>query len=524
MLTQSTRRLAATRRITAVLGATAILSTAACSGGSDSSGGPSGGGETGATDATIALAIQAQPASLDTAQLQEGQQAYIWGSVYDTLLYLDNDGVVQPNAAESWEYSEDLRTLTLTLREGMTFTNGAPVNAEAARATLERTRTTPGTLQARLASVASVEAPDERTVVLNLSEPDGSLLIGLSTGAGVIGDPATFADPASALDPVGSGPYELDDAATSAGSTYVLQRREDYWNADAYPFQTVTVRVIQDATAQFNALLAGELSAGRVNPDQEAQAQGAGFTLSDPVPTASASLLLLDREGTIQPALADVRVRQAINMALDREGFVQALLQGNGQPTEQLFSPGGQAFVEDLVGEYEYDPEGARELLAEAGYPDGFSMTLPSTVLSGTFEPTITQLLGDIGIDVTWEPQPPQSTAASMQSGRYPAVFWFEGMDPAPRQVQGHYTANATVNPFGNPFPEIEGWLAEASGTTDADQQRELYQEIGTFAVEEALDAPIAFVNTTWATADGIEYLQTGANVFSTVRAFGVTS
>ena len=520
MLTQSTRRRLTPRRITAVLGATAILSTAACTGDANSPGGAAnGGGEPGS--GTIALAIGAQPASLDPSQLQEGQQAYIWGGIYDTLLYLDNDGNIQPNAAESWEYSEDQRTLTLTLRDGMTFTSGAPVDAEAVRATLERTRTTPGPLQSRLQSVASVEAPDERTVVLNLSSPDAGLLIGLTFGAGVIGDPATFDDPSTALDPVGSGPYELDDAATTEGSTYVLKRREDYWNAEAYPFETVTVRVIADPTAQFNALVAGELQVGRVNPDQEQQAQAAGSTISDLIPTASATLLLLDREGEIVPALADVRVRQAINMALDREGFNQALLQGNGQPTEQLFSP--PAYVEELEGTYDFDVDAARDLMADAGYADGFSMTIPSTQFSASFEPTLTQALGDIGIEVTWEPQPPQSNLASVQSGRYPAAFWFEGLDPAPRQIQGHYTSTATINPFQNEFPEIEALLEEAAATTDEDRRTELLQEIGTIAVEEALDAPIVFLATRWATAEGIEYLGNGTNVFSTIRAFGPT-
>ncbi|WP_029432093.1 ABC transporter substrate-binding protein [Blastococcus sp. URHD0036] len=524
MLTQSSRRRQLSRRLTAVLGASAVLATAACTGGSDSSGGSSSDGGTGASDATIALSIQAQPASLDPSLLQEGQQGYIWGSIFDTLLYLDNDGQVQPNAAESWEYSEDLKTLTLTLREGMTFTTGDPVTAEAARATLERTRTTAGPLQSRLESVTSVEAPDDRTVVIGLDAPDAGLLIALATGAGVIGDPATFDAPETALDPVGSGAYELDDAATSVGSTYVLKRRDDYWNVDAYPFETVTVRVIADATAQFNALLGGQLDAGRINPDQEQQASGAGFTVSDLIPTASATLLLLDRDGAIVPAMADVRVRQAINLALDREGFSTALLQGNAQPTEQFFSPQGPAYVEDLAGTYDFDPDRARDLMAEAGYADGFSMTLPSTVFSTTFEPTVTQALGDIGIDVTWEPQPPQSNLASIQSGKYPAAFWFEGLDPAPRQVQGHYTTDATINPFHTDFSEIEGLLADAASTTDEDQQRDAYQQIGTIAVEEALDAPIAYVGTRWATADGVEYLQNGANVFSTIRAFGVSS
>ncbi|MCZ2840159.1 ABC transporter substrate-binding protein [Modestobacter sp. VKM Ac-2985] len=518
MLAQFTRPRPVPRRLVAALGATALLSTAACSGGSESSG--EGGGSSGAGDATLALPIQAQPNSLDPAQLQEGQQAFVWTALFDSLFVLDENGEPQPYAAESYEYSEDLQTLTLTLREGMTFSNGDPVTAEDVAATLERTRTTPGPQQPKLASVESVEAPDERTVVLDLSAPDPTLLSNLALAAGVIGDAETLDDESTALDPVGSGPYELDTEATVTGATYVLNRRDDYWNVEDYPFETFRVRVIQDQTAAFNALQSGEINAGSVQPAQAQQLQGADFTISELSPNATASLKILDREGTEVPALADVRVRQAINMAFDREGIVEGILQGNGQTTETLFAPGTPGYVEPSV--YDYDPEAARALLAEAGYPDGFELTLPATVVSTNFQPTVSQALGEIGIDVTWEPLPPTDTGSAIQSGAYPAAFWIESLDVPSRVLQDHYSETGSINPFDTVTPEIQALYEEIATTADVDARAGLYEEAGTVVVEQALDAPIGVIGTRWATTDGIEFVGTGARPLSTIRAFDV--
>ncbi|MQA33765.1 ABC transporter substrate-binding protein [Modestobacter roseus] len=521
MRTRTTGSRRTGRRLTAAFGVAAVLTTAACGGDSDSSG--SGGSQSG--DASLALAINAQPATLDPAQLAEGQQAYLWTSIYDTLLTLDNEGQLQPNAAESWEYSADGRTLTLKLRDGMTFSSGDPVTAEAVRATLERTRTTPGQQQGKLAAVESVEAPDDSTVVLNLSEPDSSLLVNLAQAAGVIGDPATIENEDSVLDPVGSGPYVLDDEATVPGSTYVLERRDDHWNVDAYPFETVTVRVIQDRTAVFNALQTGELNAGTVEAPQGEQLASQGFDIAKVDATAVGNLVLADRSGTVQPAFADPRVRQAINMAFDREKIVEQLLQGNGLATQQIFNPKGEAYVEELNDTYEYDPEGAKALLAEAGYANGFEITMPSTIISQNFEPTITQALADIGIRVTWEPVPPQNTASAVASGTYPAVFFIDGLNAAPRELANNFAPDGFLNPFDSELPaELTELMDQIATETDPTAAGDLLQQANEVIVENALTAPLFYAGTTWATTDGIEYLGDGSNTLNTVRAFGVSA
>ncbi|HET6706313.1 ABC transporter substrate-binding protein [Amycolatopsis sp.] len=482
-----------------------------------SSCGTSGSSSSGA--ATLTLGVQAPPNSLDPVQLLEGQQMYLWSAIYDTLLYSDNDAVLRPNAAESWQYSDDARTLTLNLRPGMKFSTGAPVTAAAVKTTLDRTKATPGPLQSNLDAVRSVEAPDDRKVVLRLSHPDPNLLGSLAQGNGVIGDPATLTAPNTALDPVGSGPYVLDRQATVNGSKYVLHRRDDYWNAAAYPAKTVTVRVIPDRTALFNALLSGEVDAGSVDVSQAQAAQKAGLTLKRVDGVAVGEFVLADRGGKLAPALADVRVRRAINMAFDRRKIVDKILGGLGQPTTQIFNPKSPAYVPALNDRYPYDPAGARRLLAEAGHADGFTLTIPATVVSQLIQPTITQSLADIGITANWKPVPPQD---STQTGEYPVYFNIAGAVPAPRTVNSKLAPTGSTNPFKSQAPELTALMDKAAATTDAKQADEIYRQINTSVVDNAWFAPLFTTSTEWVTRPKVTYRGTGANPLSTLRTFDV--
>ncbi|GGV42536.1 hypothetical protein GCM10010182_79020 [Actinomadura cremea] len=500
-----------------MIAAAMLVATAAC-GGSGGSGGSSS-----SEKATLAFAIQGAPNTFDPARLSEGQQTYVWNSIYDTLLYLDNQGKVQPNAAQSWKYSDDGRTLTLKLRQGMKFSSGAPVNAAAVKTTLERTMGTPGQQQGKLASIDSVETPDDLTVVLELKAPDGGLLSSLAHAAGVIGDPATLDAERTALDPVGSGAYTLDKSQTVNGSTYVLKRRDDYWNAKAYPFETVKIRVIQDRTAAFNALRAGEINAANVEMPQVEQIKAAGFDVEFVEATAIGNLVLADREGARLKPLADPRVRRAINMAFDRQKFVKQLLQGGGKATQQLFSPKGMAYDASLEQTHPYDPEGAKKLLADAGYGGGFSVTMPSLIFSKSFEPSITQSLGEIGVKVTWEPVPPQNTVSAVASKKYPMFFFIDGLTVAQREAEINFSERGYLNPFGTKDAKLTEFMGQANAELDPQKAAPLFKKVNEFVVKEAWDAPLFYIGTNWATKQGIEYLGDGSSTYNTVRAFGIS-
>ncbi|MFF0157305.1 ABC transporter substrate-binding protein [Streptomyces sp. NPDC005263] len=472
--------------------------------------------------AALSLSILGTPNSFDPAQLIEGQQTYVWDSIFDTLLLQDNEGVLHPGAAQSWSYSKDGRALTLKIRQGMKFSSGDPVDANAVKATLERIRSTPGQSRLSLASVSSVETPDPATVLVKLKQPDASLLAALSTSPGVIGDPKTMANKSTTLNPVGSGPYTLDTKATVNGSVYVLKKREDYWNQKAYPFKTVKIRVITDPTASANALKAGETNAGTVDVSQISAIKAAGFRISHVPATAGAFLVLGDRAGSKLKALGDLRVRKAINMAFDRQKIVTQMLRGSGKATDQLFNPQGGAYDESLNKLYPYDVTGAKKLLAEAGYPKGFSVTMPSLVFTKSFEPIFTQALADIGVKVTWEPVPAQQTTTAVASGKYPMFLLVEGLASDAVMTRSFYTPAGFRNVFRSTDPKLTDLLGQASRELDPAKSAGIYREINQFGVEQAWLAPVFYLGTDWATKKGITYLGDGSSTMATIRQFGV--
>ncbi|MFJ5309235.1 ABC transporter substrate-binding protein [Streptomyces sp. NPDC088350] len=490
-----------------------LLALTACGGGTESSSSPSA--------KTLALAIQSTPNSFDTAQLTDGQAAYVWSALYDTLLYTDNKGELKPNAAQSWKYSADGLTLTLKMRPGMKFSSGAAVDATAVKATLTRSMSTPGSPAGLLASIKSVEAPDAATVVIHLKQRDGSLLSSLSMSAGAIGDPATMAAKSAALNPVGSGPYTLDKSSVT-GSTYVLTRRDDYWNVKAYPFRTVTVKVIQDPTASANALRAGQLNAGSADPQNSAQLKASGYGISPLKATAVANLVIADRAGSVLKPLGDVRVRQAINMAFDRVKIAKELLKGAAQPTLQVFNPASGAYDAALEKTYPFDPAAAKKLLSQAGYPNGFSVTMPGFVYTKAFEPTVTQALDDIGIKVKWTPVPAQNNYSAISSKKYPLILFLDGLTTSAREATNNFAPSGYLNPFTSTDPALTKLMGKAEGELDPAKSADAYKEVNDYAVKNAWDAPIAYLGNSWATK-GVTYLGDGSNTFSSVRAFGVS-
>jgi peptide/nickel transport system substrate-binding protein len=505
------------RRVLGVTAAVALAIGLAGCAGSDTPAAEAGESEN--RSATFSLAVQSPPRSLDPVDLDAGQQAFVWSSIYDTLLYRDENGEIQPNAATHWEYSEDGLTLTLTLRDDMTFSNGDPVDSEAVKATLDRNMERTGQQLEKMQYVSSIEAPDPQTVVITFDAHDPAFLFNLTQDGGVIAHPETVDDERTTTNPIGSGPYTLNTDRTVNGSTYVLERRDDYWNAEEYPFKTFTVKVLQDTTAAVNALRSGQVDVASVPANQAASVEGNGIRTQFVPSISEAFINLADRDGTKVPALGDVRVRQAINYAMPREEMVEQLLSGAGEPTVQIFSKKGDAYLEELEGMYEYDPDKARDLLADAGYADGFSLSMPSSPVSLNFEPTITQALGDVGIDVVWDAVPAGSANAAVTTGEY-AAYFATSASATPERESTRQLHSAAQNPFNWSDPELDALIQAANVELDEDARAERYQDINRYVTENALFAPLFYLGTTLALKDSIERVGDGANNFSTIRLY----
>ena len=479
------------------MAATGVAGVAACSGQTDEDSRGS------STAQKLRLSVQAPPSNFSVGNWSGGD-ATLFLSVYDTVVMSGMDGEIEPAIAESWNYDEARTTLTFTIRQGMKFSDGTPVDAAAVAASLEVARKGSSTSQ-NYAAVAAVEAPDASTVVVTLSQPDAAFLPMLSGTPGAVGSTAVLAAESSKLQPVGSGPYTLDADATTPGATYVLQRNPDHWNVDSYPYPTVQIQVIADSTAAQNAVQAGQLDyTGLTSADLAKRFDASRFTTGTGKSNTVGALFLVDRTGKIVPALADIRVRQAINLAIDRQSIAESINPGTNHPTAQMFSPNGEAYDETFDDRYAYDPAKAKSLLAEAGFADGFEVTMPSTVVSTTYESVITQALADIGIAVTWETVPFQDFYPKVFGGSYGMFFMFNGFSVSDA-VDLNAILSGVFNPFMDAPLELQS-LRQAADSAPSDSQGEAFRAVNSYLVEQAWYAPISYLTGFYVVPKTIEY------------------
>ena len=469
----------------AAMVAASALTFSACGGGSSDS---SGGGDA-AGGAALTLGVLQEPASWDPAQAHVGHQLQPFQAVYDSLLLRQPDGTLAPMLATEWGYTDDTNLVfQMKLREGVTFSDGTPFNADAVKANLDHFAQDNGKQAAQVAAVESVTVVDPTTVQVNLSQQDPAFEYYMSQAAGLMGSPAALGTDAIDRTPVGTGPYTMDPAQAVVGSQYVFNAREGYWNPDLQKWDTITMKLLADPTSRVNALQSGEVDATLLDAATSAQAESAGkakLTYS----TDWTGLLLFDRDGQVAPELASVQVRQAINHAFDREALLQALAGGQGETTAQVFGPESGAYIDDLDKAYPYDPEKAKSLLAEAGYPDGFSITLP--VIPGASDTIMTaaaQQLADIGITANLTSVPVADYQGELGAGKY-AAAWFSLFQGVPWvAINQMITPTALYNPFKTTNPEIEGLINDVrnGGAESAEKAK----AVNTYVTDNAWFAP----------------------------------
>jgi ABC-type dipeptide transport system, periplasmic component len=479
-------------KATAAALAVTVLALTGCAGGDDSNGGDSGRAD------RLTLTAIIGPTSYDIgAGAEYGNRSPFFQAVYDTLLQKDGAGEIEPWLATAWEYNEDNTVLTLTLRDDVTFTDGEPLDAEAVVASLERFRdgTAP---QAATMLGKEFAAVDATTVTITQAAPDPSLVNLLSIAPGLIQAPSSFDDPDSATNPVGSGPYVLDTAASVTGTTYVYTANPDYWNPDAVKYDNLTINVIEDPTATLNALKAGEANGAKiVNNDTIPEIEASGWTIESNELDFQ-GLLLFDRAGTMAPELADVKVRQAINMAFDREALLEALQMGYGTVTEQVFPETSVGFDTALDETYPYDPEAAKELLAEAGYPDGFALSMMTTPAFQTTFDLVAQQLADIGITVDYTDPGSGNFITDMLAPKYPATWMALEQNPDWQLINFMIAPDATFNPFHSQDPTVDEYISTIQLGTE-DEAAQATKDLNAYIVDQAWFAPFFRVQGTYA-------------------------
>ena len=322
------------------------------------------------TDLTIAL--QLEPPHLDPTSAAAGAiDSVLYSNVFEGLTRFMSNGSVVAGLAESWEISDDGTTYTFKLRDGVTFHDGTTMDAEDVKFTLDRARAedSANAQKALFAGISEVTVVDPATVEVKLSAPDGNFLFNMAWGDAVIVAPESIENIKQT--PIGTGPFKFDTWVQ--GDRIEISRNAAYWG-DAPALEAATFKFISDPTAAFAAMMAQDIDAF------------AGFPAPENLPQFEADprfqVLVGSTEGeTIlstnnkMPPLDDVRVREAIAHAIDRQAIIDGAMFGLGTPIGTHFAPHNPDYV-DLTAKSNFDPEKAKALLAEAGFADGFTTTL----------------------------------------------------------------------------------------------------------------------------------------------------
>ncbi len=320
---------------------------------------------------TLTLGMVLEPPNLDpTAGAAAAIDEVVYSNIFEGLTRFGPDGSVNPGLAASWDLSEDGMTYTFHLREGVKFHDGTEMNADDVVFSLDRARAEDSTnaQKALFASIESVTAVDPLTVEVKLSEPNGNFLFNMAWGDAVIVAPESI--DSAATSPVGTGPFVFKEWVQ--GDHVTITRNPDYWG-EAPALSEATFKFISDPNAAFAAMMAGDVDAFPNFPAPETLAQFENNPQFKVIVGSTEGETILSTNNKAE-WLSDIRVREAIAHAINRQEIIDGAMFGYGTPIGTHFAPHNPDYI-DLTGLSEYDPEKSKALLAEAG-AEGITLRL----------------------------------------------------------------------------------------------------------------------------------------------------
>jgi len=447
----------------------------------------------------LKIAAPFNPSTLDPITGGTGSDHMLLYPMFDTLVDFEPATLApKPGLATSWEFP-DPKTLIFTLRDGVKFHDGEPFDAAAVKAHLDRARSDPrSAVKGELQSIESVEVLAPNKVVLKLSRPDTALPLILADRAGMISSPKAIAAKGRQSDrePVGTGPFKF--AKWDDNDVVVMVRNPDYWDKNLPHLDGLTFRIITDLNTALRSVIAGENHfTYRLNPQQKLVADRmAGKVVVSSTPTIADYHLLFNYKRT---PLNNVKVRQAINYAIDREGFNRAALMGLGVPAQTMLPPGYWAHDPAYDSYYKHDPDKARALLKEAGFADGVDIKFfgYSDQASQQRHEIIMEQLRQAGIRASMT----VGSSADMYQrftvqgeGDMLLALWTGRPDPS-QPFALVYGENG-FNNVGKvpPPPEMAAAQIESQSAVDPEIRKKAFAKLERYALEYALSCELAFV------------------------------
>jgi peptide/nickel transport system substrate-binding protein len=438
-----------------------------------------GGAQAQRTDLVIGVVLE--PPHLDpTAGAAAAIDEIGYANIFEGLTRIDRNGEVVPALAESWQISDDGTVYTFKLRTGATFHDGTTFDAEDVKFSLDRARADDSTNAQKglFAQIDNVEVIDPATVQVTLKQPQGNFLYNMGWGDAVIVAPES-AD-GNKEKPIGTGPFRFENWAR--GSSITIVKNPDYWG-EPVALDKAEFRIIPDAAAAIPALLSGDVHAFPNMSFGDALAQIEADPRFEVVIGSTEGETILSTNNK-KPPFDDLKVRQAIAHALNREEIIAGNGSGLGVPIGSHFSPGNAAYV-DLTDTYPYDPEKAKALLAEAGHPNGFSATLklPPPPYAREGGQVVASQLRQVGINLEIIP-----------------VEWADWLEQVFKNKDYDLTIVSHTEPndidiyarkdyyFQYDNPEFDKVYAELEVTSDQAKRNELYKQLQEIIAKDAVN------------------------------------
>ncbi|MGV0876528.1 ABC transporter substrate-binding protein [Martelella sp. FLE1502] len=448
----------------------------------------------------IAAALAAAPASAETLKMAWSQDATgldphkqtafasirLLELVYEPLVRTDAELNVVPAIAASWEFSEDGKTLTFKLDPNAKFSNSDKVMPADVKASFERIldEATSASARSNFLSIESIDTPDDETVVFNLSQPDVPLLTAMSSINAAIVPASAIEAGTLGTETLGSGPFVLDNWEPNSSETLTANEN---WAGGELAIDGLDISVLPDETAILASLRTGQVDFALINDPLVATLvpSNPGLTL-DREPVLSYHVLQLNAE---EGAMKELKVRQAISCAIDRQDVLDAALLGEGEVTGPLTMPAFATDPSELFC-YTQDLDKAKALMEEAGYADGFS----AKVMAATGEPptaaaeaqVIQSQLAEIGIDLEIEMMELNVYIDRWLKGDFDMAVALNGGRTDPYTMYNRYwTKDGNLNHVAHYIDdELDTLMNEGRVETDPAKRKEIFAEFSRHITE----------------------------------------
>jgi peptide/nickel transport system substrate-binding protein len=443
-------------------------------------------------ETALRVGLSEDPDSFDPTPGNSYVGRIVFMSICDKLLDADQKAQLTPMLATEWSWAEDLRSVTLKLRQGVKFQDGEPFNAEAVKFTLERHLTQPDSRRkSEIQQIKSIDVVDANTIKLNLEVPFVALLAQLADRAGIIISPkaAKALGPEFGQKPVCAGPYRLTNRVPQGRIT--LERFADYWDKDKIHFDKITFEPVVDDQARVASVQAGQLEMiervpaadfDRLSKDSRLKTYGA-------VALAYTGLTFNDdpkKDGYKVSVNKDKRIRQALELSIDRDAINQVVFNGTALPGNQWQSPQSPWYVKS-VPIPKRDIGKAKALLAQAGEPSpAFTMLVPNGGEVTRVAEVIQAMAGEAGFKIKIEVAEFQTSLQRAYKGDYETflIGWSGRVDPDGNVHVFDHTGGAQ-NYGGYSNPAMDKLLDEARTKPTMAERMAVYEKIAQMQAED---------------------------------------